>query len=44
MSNYRESLPQYEGPKLHPFPDQNPAIGFKRLLSDVEAGGHAQRL
>ena len=39
--NDRKPLPQYEGPKLHPFRDTKSDVKSVRLLSDVDSGGHA---
>ena len=41
LPKYTEPLPLCGAPKLHPFPKPKAAVTFKRLLSDIEAEGHA---
>ncbi len=37
----RQLLPQFDGPKLHPFSDGDSDVQFVRLLSDNEKVGHS---
>lgn len=39
--NSNKALPRCEGPKLHPFHDRKAVVTFLRLLSEVDAEGHA---
>ncbi len=41
IPQYNQPLPQCEGPKLRPFDDPEPAVTFRRLLSDDDLDAHA---